>query len=126
MSSLRREAETRDLVFIEDLGKLDKMRKLGPHHTTAPKQVVEHIVTELRQGNISQAFRFTCNPPWRQGTHASTTDWSVRMAWDKATVIEGTPSGTRILTKSARRTNPRVLGIRRSLSRWARLSRASA
>ena len=93
MSSLRREAETRDLVFIEDLGKLDKMRKLGPHHTTAPKQVVEHIVTELRQGNISQAFRFTCNPPWRQGTHASTTDWSVRMAWDKATVIEGTPSG---------------------------------
>lgn len=63
-SALRREAEKRRAQ--EGLGKFDLMRKIGPHHTTSPKEVVEHVVMELRAGELSQAFAFTSMPPWRQ------------------------------------------------------------
>jgi len=76
-----------------DLGKRDMLTKIGPHSTTSPKQVVEHIVVELTSGNISQAFRFTAMPPWKQGTHRSTTDWSMRMDWERCKVIHGACSG---------------------------------
>jgi len=56
-------------------------------------QVIEHIVMQMREGNMSTAFEFTSMPPWRQGTHRSSTDWSQRMAWDKSTIINGHPSG---------------------------------
>ena len=69
------------------------LRKVRPHGTTTPKQVIEHVVMELREGNLSQAFTFTSMPPWRQGTHKSSTDWTQRMAWDKSTIINGHPSG---------------------------------
>ena len=89
-SALRAEAERRNGA---DLGKSLALQKLGPHHTTTPKQVVEHVITQLRAGNVSQAFSFTCVPVTKRGTHKSSTDWSQRMAWEKCTVINGAPSG---------------------------------
>lgn len=75
------------------LGKFDKLKKIGPHHTTSPRQVVEHVITELRNGDIQQAFTFTCAPPWKQGTHRSNTDWSQRMDWEKCQIINDSCSG---------------------------------
>jgi len=93
-AALRREAANRGTGVT--LGKFDQMRKLGPHHTTSPKEVIEHVVMELQEGNLSAPFTFTSMPPWRQGTHRSSTDWSQRMAWDKATIINGHPSGSTV------------------------------
>jgi len=90
-SALRREAARRGSGA--NLGKFDMLRKIGPHDQTSPRQVIEHVIVELQAGNLSQAFTFTSMPPWRQGVHKSTTDWTQRMAWDKSTIIEGTPSG---------------------------------
>jgi len=89
-SALRNEMERRGPA---DLGKFAAMHQLGPHHTTTPKQVVEHVITELREGNISQAFQFSCVPVTKRGTHKTSTDWSQRMAWEKCNVINGAPSG---------------------------------
>jgi len=90
LRALRAEATRRGETF----GKRDMLAKIGPHSTASPKQVVEHVVEELSSmGNISQAFRFTAMPPWKQGTHRSTTDWSQRMDWERCKVIHGTCSG---------------------------------
>ena len=89
--ALRREAAARG--SSADLGKFDALRKLGPHSTTSPRQVVEHVLTELREGDVQQAFNFTALPPWRQGTHRTITDWTQRMDWEKCQVIHGACSG---------------------------------
>ena len=89
--ALRREAGRRG--SSADLGKFDAMRKIGPHSTTSPREVVEHVLTELREGDMQQAFNFTALPPWRQGTHRSVTDWTQRMDWEKCQVIHGTCTG---------------------------------
>lgn len=88
--ALRAEAERRSGT---DFGKFHQLKQLGPHHTTTPKQVVEHVITELREGNVSQAFAFTCVPVTKRGTHKTSTDWTQRMAWEKCNVINGAPSG---------------------------------
>ena len=75
------------------LGRRDALRELGPHHTTTPKEVVEFVITQLRQGDVDEAFSFTCIPVAKRGCHKSSTDWSRRMAWEKASVIAGAPSG---------------------------------
>ena len=75
------------------LGKMQAMQQFGPHHTVTPKDVVEFVITELRSGNISQAFAFSAIPVTKRGTHKSSTDWSRRMAWEKAQIIGGAPSG---------------------------------
>ena len=76
------------------LCKSHALEKLGPHPTTSPKQVVEHVLHSLSfSQNISQAFAFTCVPLAKRGTHKSSTDWSRRMAWDKCAVVRGEPSG---------------------------------
>ena len=96
-ASLRAEAERRGrsdgLFGGEDLGKFDRLRKEGPHDRTSPRQVVEHVLTEMREGDLQQAFDFTSCPPWRQGTHKSSSDWSQRMDWAHSKTIEGVPSG---------------------------------
>ena len=89
-AALRQEAERRG---GESLGKFAAMRHFGPHHTTTPREVVQHIITELQQHNISQAFAFTAVPVLKRGTHKSSTDWSHRMSWEKAKVINDAPSG---------------------------------
>jgi len=75
------------------LGKFAAMQSYGPHHTTTPREVVEFVITELQRGNISQAFAFSAIPVTKRGTHKSSTDWSRRMAWEKAQIIGGAPSG---------------------------------
>lgn len=70
------------------------MQANGPHHTTTPREVVEYVVTKLRQGEIDEAFAFTCIPMAKRGCHKSSTDWTRRMAWERARVIGGAPSGT--------------------------------
>ena len=69
-ASLRAEAERRGrsdgLFGGEDLGKFDRLRKEGRHDRTSPRQVVEHVLTEMREGDLQQAFDFTSCPPWRQ------------------------------------------------------------
>ena len=69
------------------------MQQDGPHHTVTPKEVVEYVVTKLRQGEVKQAFEFTCIPTSKRGCHKSSTVWTRRMAWDKAREIGGDPSG---------------------------------
>ena len=91
MAALRDEAAKRGRD--SDLGKFEKLRKLGPQGQTSPKQVVEHVVLQLGAGNDEAAFAFTSLPPWRAGTHRSNTDWSKRMDWAKSRVISGQPSG---------------------------------
>uniref|UniRef100_A0A7S2H127 Uncharacterized protein n=1 Tax=Haptolina brevifila TaxID=156173 RepID=A0A7S2H127_9EUKA len=93
-SALRIEAEKRAAQGPgSDFGKMHMLRHTGPCHTTTPKQVVEHVLVELREGDIEQAFRFTCVPVGKRGTHKSSTDWSHRMAWEKCSIINGAPSG---------------------------------
>ena len=94
-SALRKEAERRSGSdeLGNDLGKFMAMHRIGPHHTTTPKEVVQHVITELREGNVSQAFSFTCVPVTKRGTHKSSTDWSQRMTWDRCKVINDAPSG---------------------------------
>lgn len=79
--------------FAPGLGRFAKMQKLGPHDKTTPKEVVEYLVTKLRQGEISEAFTYTCIPVAKRGCHRSSTVWTRRMAWDKAREIGGAPSG---------------------------------
>ena len=69
------------------------MQQDGPHHTTTPKEVVEYVVTRLRQGDVRQAFEFTCIPTAKRGCHKSSTVWTKRMAWDSAREIGGASSG---------------------------------
>ena len=88
-----REAVGKRLDEGASLGKFAAMQRLGPHHTTTPKEVVEFVITQLRQGNISQAFAFSAIPVTKRGTHKSSTDWSNRMAWAQAQIIGGAPSG---------------------------------
>ena len=99
MSSLQKELAKRSeeggtkLEFAPGLGRFEKMRRDGPHHTTTPKEVVEYVVTKLQEGDIDAAFEFTCIPVSKRGCHKSSTVWTRRMAWDKARVIGGAPSG---------------------------------
>lgn len=86
-------AELRKREPSSDLGRSHALLSQGPHHTTTPKEVVEHVVTQLCQGNVEQAFTFTCVPVTKRGTHKSSTDWTQRMAWEKCQVINGAPSG---------------------------------
>ena len=92
-SEINRREASGDPALLRYHTKFHAMREMGPHHTTTPRQVVEHIITSLRGGNITQAFAFTCVPVGKRGTHKSSTDWSNRMAWEKASVINGAPSG---------------------------------
>lgn len=100
MAALQEELERRrseqscaSMAFAPGLGRFEKMQELGPHHTTTPKEVVEYVITKLRQGDVAEAFTFTCIPTAKRGCHKSSTDWSRRMAWDKAREIGGAPSG---------------------------------
>jgi len=93
-SALWKEAEKRAVLGPgSDFGKMHTLRHTGPCHTTTPKQVVEHLLVALREGEIEQAFRFTCVPVGKRGTHKSSTDWSHRLDWEKCSVINGAPSG---------------------------------
>jgi len=91
-SALLAEAQKRE-TFGLDLGRSHALASRGPHHTTTPKEVVEHVLTMLRTGNVGQAFNFTCIPVTKRGTHKSSTDWTHRMAWEKCQVINDQPSG---------------------------------
>ena len=97
-SALQAEVSRRDASEFKHhttLSKSHALQKYGPHHTTSPKQVVEHIIRELStpQQNISQAFAFTCVPMNNRGLHKSSTDWSKRMAWDRCRISNDEPSG---------------------------------
>jgi hypothetical protein len=76
-----------------NLGKTSALQRLGPHHTTTPRDVVEFVISELGRGNISRAFEFTAIPAGKRGTHQSSTSWTRRMAWEKCRIIGGAPSG---------------------------------
>jgi len=82
------------LEFAPGLGRFEAMQEIGPHHTTTPREVVEYVVTKLREGDMDEAFTFTCIPNAKRGCHKSSTDWRRRMAWDRARVIGDAPSGT--------------------------------
>ena len=91
--ALMREAQRRD-TGNENLGTFDRMLKEGPAGLMPSESVVEHVLTQVSSGNISQAFRFTCRYPGKPaGVHKSSTDWSKRMNWEKGRVISGACSG---------------------------------
>ena len=81
------------LEFAPGMGRMAALQQQGPHHTTTPKEVVEYVIMSLRQKNVTEAFKFTCIPSHKRGCHKSSTDWTRRMAWEKARVIGGAPSG---------------------------------
>ena len=97
MSALNKELTRRSedgssvLEFAPGLGRFADMQRLGPHHTTTPKEVVEYVVQKLREGNMDEAFTFTCIPVTKRGCHKSSTDWTRRMAWENSRVIGGAP-----------------------------------
>jgi len=88
-----REAQRRD-TGKENLGTFDRMLKEGPAGLMPSESVVEHVLTQVSSGNISQAFRFTCRYPGKPaGVHKSSTDWSKRMNWEKCKIIGGSCTG---------------------------------
>jgi len=98
MDKLRQEVEKRAnsgdvLEFAPGLGRFAAMQRLGPHHTTTPREVVEYVINKLREGDATEAFKFTCIPVTKRGCHKSSTDWTRRMSWEKARVIGDAPSG---------------------------------
>jgi len=99
MGALRQEIERRGvengtkLEFQPGLGRFEKMQRDGPHHTTTPKEVVEYVLTKLQEGQLAEAFTFSCIPVTKRGCHKSSTDWTRRMAWGRSRVIGGAPSG---------------------------------
>jgi len=100
MGALRQELARRGgegsgprLEFQPGLGRFAKMQQMGPHHTTTPREVVEYVITKLKEKDVAEAFTFTCIPVTKRGCHKSSTDWTRRMAWERAHVIGGAPSG---------------------------------
>jgi len=94
ISALRAEILKRaESGAVQDMGKKEALARIGPHANTSPRDVVEHVVTSCRGGDIHQAFRFTCIPVAKRGTHKSSTDWSMRMRWEKCKLIGDAPSG---------------------------------
>ena len=90
---MRRSEGGVELEFAPGMGRMAALSQQGPHHTTTPKEVVEYVIMSLRQKNVTEAFKFTCIPSHKRGCHKSSTDWTRRMAWEKARVIGGAPSG---------------------------------